>query len=165
MVALEKRVALFSYSRSVENIMYLLFREGSWHWYALLSFSNSTHTAWNPNIRTKRILKHYFFFMGPRLNYRKIFISWGSLILVCTIFLNSTRTAIRMERICGAPFLFLAARFQNIVHFYFLKDLDFGMHHLPEFSTHTAIRIEKKLWSTIFIFSCSVWKYCEFFLL
>ena len=29
LVALEKRVALFSYSRSVENIVYVLFREGS----------------------------------------------------------------------------------------------------------------------------------------
>ena len=41
-----------------------------------------------------------------------------------------------MKRICGVPFLFLAAQFENIVHFYFFRDIDVGMHYLPEFGTH-----------------------------
>ena len=33
-------------------------------------------------------------------------------------------SAIRMERMCGAPSLFLAAQFEIIVQFYFFRDLD-----------------------------------------
>ena len=44
---------------------------------------------------------------------------------ICTIFLNSKRTAIQMKRICRARYylLFLATRFENIVHFYFVRTL------------------------------------------
>ena len=50
---------------------------------------------------------------------------------------------------------FLAAQFENIllpgVNLYFLKDLDIGMHYLPEFDTHCNLK-SKNLWSTIFYF-------------
>ena len=46
---------------------------------------------------------------------------------------------------------------KNIVHFYFLRDFDIGMHHLPEFEKHCDSN-GKNLWNTLpsIIFSHSV---------
>ena len=72
----------------------------------------------------KQILKHYMFFTSAQLKILCIFSSSGTLILVYAL------SAIRMERICGAPSLFLAAHFENIVQFYFFSDLDGALSYL-----------------------------------
>ena len=46
------------------------------------------------------------------------------------------------------PTLFSNSRpVKHIVHLYFLRDFDIGMHHLPEFETLSNSN-EKNLWST-----------------
>ena len=126
---LEKHAALFSYSRSVENIVCILLREGSWYWYALPFFSNSTRTAWNQNILTKQCLKHYFLWTPSKNIVHFYFLRDLDTGGYALSFLNLTRTAIWMERICGAPSFICNHSVWKYRAFLLGENIDIGRHY------------------------------------
>ena len=131
-IDLKKRAALFSSNCSVENIVYFLLREGSWLlvWIPFLLEFNMQCLKSKHSNKTK--FEALFFYGRSVKNIvHSYFLRDLDIGGYALSSLNSTRTAIWMERICG-ELSFICSRSVWKYRAYLLRDsLDIGRHYFP----------------------------------